>query len=223
MIKIWTPRTAYAMSWEFFCPKPKGEKVMTQSIYELIKEELMQDPSNASYTERGIEPLFSAPEAASICVVGQAPGIRAEESMKYWNDKSGERLRQWMGVSDELFYESDIFAILPMDFYYPGKAKTGDLPPRKEFAAEWHTRIFEALPNLQLTILAGSYAQNYYLKGRKYRNLTETVAHYQEYLPEFFPIVHPSPLNGRWLKRNEWFELEVVPELQQRVSELITP
>lgn len=194
---------------------------MTQSIYEMIKQELMVHPSNAAYTERGIEPLFSAPQAATICVIGQAPGIHAERTQKYWNDKSGERLRLWMGVSDELFYESNHFAVLPMDFYYPGKAVTGDLPPRKDFAALWHTRIFEQLPNIQLTILAGAYAQNYYLKGRQHRNLTETVAHYKDYLPEFFPIVHPSPLNGRWLKRNEWFEAEVVPDLQQLVKNII--
>lgn len=194
---------------------------MTQSIYEMIKQELMVHPSNAAYTERGIEPLFSASQAATICVIGQAPGIHAERTQKFWNDKSGERLRLWMGVSDEVFYESDHFAVLPMDFYYPGKAQTGDLPPRKEFAALWHTRIFEELPNIQLTILAGSYAQKYYLKGRQHRNLTETVAHYNEYLPEFFPIVHPSPLNGRWLKRNEWFEAKVVPDLQERVKKII--
>ncbi|WP_062532687.1 uracil-DNA glycosylase family protein [Jeotgalibaca dankookensis] len=191
------------------------------SFYEEIKEKIMRDPENAFYTEKGIEPLFSAPKEAKIAVVGQAPGIRAQTSMKYWNDPSGVRLRKWMGVTDQEFYETDYFTVLPMDFYYPGKAKTGDLPPRKDFAAKWHPLILAGLPNVELIILAGSYAQNYYLKGVKGRNLTETVENYQAFLPDYFPIVHPSPLNGRWLKVNPWFQEEVVPVLQNKVDTII--
>lgn len=191
------------------------------SFYEEIKEKIMRDPENAFYTEKGIEPLFSAPKAAKIAVVGQAPGIRAQTSMKYWNDPSGVRLRKWMGVTDQEFYETDYFTVLPMDFYYPGKAKTGDLPPRKDFAAKWHPLILADLPHVELIILAGSYAQNYYLKGVKGRNLTETVENYQAFLPDYFPIVHPSPLNGRWLKVNPWFQEEVVPVLQDKVDKII--
>lgn len=189
------------------------------SIYTKIKKEIMVDPANETYTLEGIPPLFSAPEKARIAIIGQAPGIHAQRTQKYWNDKSGVRLREWLGVTEEQFYESDVFTILPMDFYYPGKAKTGDLPPRKGFAEKWHTRILAALPEVELLILVGSYAQNYYLKERKYRTLTETVEHYEEYLPTYFPIVHPSPLNGRWLKKNPWFEAEVIPTLQKIVQE----
>ncbi|MDE1549614.1 uracil-DNA glycosylase family protein [Jeotgalibaca caeni] len=188
------------------------------SIYEEIKTEIMNDPANERFTEQGIEPLFSAPQNARIAIIGQAPGIHAQRTRKYWNDQSGVRLRQWMNVTEEQFYESDLFTVLPMDFYYPGKAKTGDLPPRKDFAEKWHPRILAALPKVELILLVGSYAQNHYLKKQKHRTLTETVRHYQDYLPTYFPLVHPSPLNGRWLKKNPWFEEEVLPELKQRVQ-----
>lgn len=190
-------------------------------IYETIKEAIMNDPEKASFTQQNIEPLFSAPEHAKIAVIGQAPGIKAQNSGKYWNDQSGIRLREWMGVTNAQFYESDLFAILPMDFYYPGKGKSGDLPPRKDFGPKWHPLILKELPNIELIILVGTYAQNYYLKETKYRTLTETVAHYERYLPTYFPIVHPSPLNGRWLKNNPWFVEKVVPALQKRISAAI--
>lgn len=191
-------------------------------IYQQFKQEIMADPENAGYTEQGIEPLFSAPQAARIAIVGQAPGIKAQTTKKYWNDQSGKRLRKWLNVSDEQFYESDIFTVLPMDFYYPGKGKSGDLPPRKGFAAKWHPPIIDALPDIELFVLVGSYAQNYYLSHTKKRNLTETVKSYQEYLPTYFPIIHPSPLNIGWLKKNPWFEKQVVPDLQKMVKEIIS-
>ena len=153
------------------------------TIYEDFKEAIMKDPENLSFTERGIEPLFSAPKNAKIAIIGQATGIKAQTTKKFWNDQSGVRLREWMGVSDALFYESDLFAVLPMDFYYPGKGKSGDLPPRKEFGPKWLPLILAALPQIELVILIGNYAQKYYLKDTKYRTLTETVAHYEEYLP----------------------------------------
>ncbi|MGP6140575.1 MULTISPECIES: uracil-DNA glycosylase family protein [unclassified Jeotgalibaca] len=190
-------------------------------VYQEFKAAIMKDPANASFTEQNIEPLFSAPKNAKIAIIGQAPGIKAQTTGKFWNDQSGVRLREWMGVTDEQFYETDLFAILPMDFYYPGKGKSGDLPPRKEFGSKWLPRIFAELPHIELVILVGSYAQKFYLKETKYRTLTETVAHYREYLPEYFPIVHPSPLNGRWLKNNPWFVEEVVPDLKQTVKSII--
>lgn len=191
------------------------------SIYQKFKEAIMADPANATFTENNIPPLFSAPEQAKIVVVGQAPGIKAQTTGKYWNDPSGVRLREWLGVTDEQFYESDLFAVLPMDFYYPGKGKTGDLPPRKEFAVKWLPLILAELPHVELVILVGSYAQNHFLKATKWRTLTERVAHYEAYLPDYFPIVHPSPLNGRWLKNNPWFLAEVVPALQRRVAGIV--
>lgn len=186
-----------------------------------IFQEIMDDPMNAEYTKKGIEPLFSAPKKAVIAIIGQAPGRRAEETRLYWNDPSGDRLREWMGITREQFYDSGLFAQLPMDFYYPGKAKTGDMPPRKEFGAKWHPRILEELPHLKTIILVGSYSQKHYLAKDRQRNLTETVRRYKDYLPDYFPIVHPSPLNGRWLKKNPWFQEDVVPELKKLVKKEI--
>ena len=186
-----------------------------------IKNAIMADPQNKSFTERGIEPLFSAPTSARINIVGQAPGVKAEQTHLYWNDKSGDRLRKWLGVDRETFYHSDLFAVIPMDFYYPGKGKSGDLPPRKGFAEKWHPQILSDLPNIELTILIGQYAQKYYLPENTL-NVTETVQNYAKFLPHFLPLVHPSPRNQLWLAKNPWFEQEVVPRLQQRVKEILS-
>ena len=186
-----------------------------------IKNALMADPQNRTFTERGIEPLFAAPTSARINIVGQAPGVKAEQTRLYWNDKSGDRLREWLGVDREIFYHSDLFAVIPMDFYYPGKGKSGDLPPRKGFAEKWHPQILADLPNIELTILIGQYAQKYYLPENTL-NVTETVQNYAKFLPHFLPLVHPSPRNQLWLAKNPWFEQEVVPRLQQRVKEILS-
>ncbi|MBN6065223.1 uracil-DNA glycosylase family protein [Aggregatibacter actinomycetemcomitans] len=186
-----------------------------------IKHAIMSDPQNQSFTERGIEPLFAAPTGARINVVGQAPGVKAEQTRLYWNDKSGDRLREWLGVDRETFYHSGLFAVIPMDFYYPGKGKSGDLPPRKGFAEKWHPQILADLPNIELTILIGQYAQQYYLPQNK-RNVTETVKNYREFLPHFLPLVHPSPRNQLWLAKNPWFMQDVVPTLQQLVKQILS-
>lgn len=186
-----------------------------------IKNAIMADLQNQPFTERGIEPLFAAPTGAKINIVGQAPGVKAEQTRLYWNDKSGDRLREWLGVDREIFYHSDLFAVIPMDFYYPGKGKSGDLPPRKGFAEKWHPLILADLPNIELTILIGQYAQKYYLPENTL-NVTETVKNYIKFLPHFLPLVHPSPRNQLWLAKNPWFEQEVVPRLQQRVQEILS-
>ena len=186
-----------------------------------IKNAIMADLQNQPFTERGIEPLFAAPTGAKINIVGQAPGVKAEQIRLYWNDKSGDRLREWLGVDREIFYHSDLFAVIPMDFYYPGKGKSGDLPPRKGFAEKWHPLILADLPNIELTILIGQYAQKYYLPENTL-NVTETVKNYIKFLPHFLPLVHPSPRNQLWLAKNPWFEQEVVPRLQQRVQEILS-
>ncbi|HJE55357.1 uracil-DNA glycosylase family protein [Bifidobacterium pseudolongum] len=188
---------------------------------ERITQEIMADPANRSYTERGIPPLFSAPTTARINIVGQAPGVRAQETRLFWNDPSGDRLRAWMGVDRDTFYHSGMFAILPMDFYFPGKGKSGDLAPRRGFAEKWHPRILADLPHIQLTILVGQYATHHYLHLKSSVKLTDIVEDYRSYLPEFFPIVHPSPRNGIWLGAHPWFERDVVPALQQRVHEIL--
>ena len=188
--------------------------------FDEITEKLRQDPRNASFTSRGVGPIYQLSNKAEILIIGQAPGRKVEESGVPFADKSGEKLREWMGVSEEEFYSQKI-AILPMDFYYPGKGKTGDLPPRKFIAEEYHPEISKLMPNIKLTILIGQYAMKYYLGAAEKANLTETVRAFQDYLPEYFPIVHPSPLNFRWQAKNPWFEEEVVPVLRERVKKIL--
>ena len=185
-----------------------------------IKDNIAQDPENQFFTERGIMPLFAAPAKARINIVGQAPGIKAQETRLYWNDKSGERLREWLGVDRDMFYHSGLFAVIPMDFYYPGKGKSGDSPPRKGFAEKWHPQILACLPDIELTVVIGQYAQHYYLSQNKF-NVTETVKNYRRFLPHFFPLVHPSPRNQLWLAKNTWFLQEVIPALRRRVNDIL--
>ena len=185
-----------------------------------ITSSIIADPQNKDFTDRGIFPLFSAPKTARINIVGQAPGLKAEQTRLYWNDKSGDRLREWLGVDYDYFYNSGMFAVLPMDFYYPGKGKSGDLPPRSRFAEKWHPQILENLPNIQLTLLIGQYAQKFYLSDNK-NNVTETVKNYQKFLPHFIPLVHPSPRNQFWIERNPWFGEKVIPDLQKLVKRII--
>ena len=194
--------------------------IWMQEIQKLMKK-IEADPQNTEYTKAGIQPLFSAPRRAKILIVGQAPGIKAQESRLFWNDKSGDNLRTWMGVTRDFFYQSDLFAVVPMDYYYPGKGKSGDLPPRKGFAEKWHQPILELLPDIELTILIGQYAQKYYLHQKGNIKLTETVQHYQDYLPDFFPLVHPSPRNQIWMAKNPWFAAQVVPDLQKLVKNIM--
>ena len=192
---------------------------MNDKKFDKIIKKLKVDSRNKSYTERGIPPIFQVSPKAQILIIGQAPGKKVEESLIPFNDKSGEKLVQWMGIDRDTFYSEKI-AILPMDFYYPGKGKTGDLPPRSFIAKEYHKDILDLMPDIKLTILIGSYSMKYYLgKGMK-ENLTETVRSYKEYLPKYFPIVHPSPLNFRWQKANPWFEGEVVPVLRDMVGKI---
>ncbi|MGY5340447.1 uracil-DNA glycosylase family protein [Levilactobacillus spicheri] len=182
-----------------------------------IKQAIIADPANAAYTAQGWEPLFHVLPSATILVISQAPGRIAQNTKTYFNDASGDRLREWMGVTREEFYHSDKIAVMPLDFYYPGKGKSGDLPPRKGFAEKWHAPLLAQMPNVQLTLLVGQYAIKDYLGKRREKTLTATVQRYQDYLPDYFPLVHPSPLNYGWQKRNPWFQTDVVPDLQARV------
>lgn len=170
----------------------------------------------------GTNPVLTAAADSKIVVIGQAPGMKVHLSSQPWADKSGERLIEWLGIDRATFYDTSNFAIIPMGFCYPGKnPKGGDLPPRKECAPEWHPPLFSQLKNVQLTLLIGSYAQKYYLGKNRKKNLTETVMHFEEYLPDFFPIVHPSPLNFRWLRNNPWFEKDVIQVLQKTVRHIL--
>ena len=186
-----------------------------------IFQEIKEDPQNTLYTAQGIDPLYAVHQEAKILIVGQAPGIRAQETRLFWNDPSGDRLREWLGISYEEFYSSSKLAILPMDFYFPGKGKSGDLPPRKGFAEKWHPLLIAEMPQLELIILIGSYAIPYYLNVPKQTRITDIVRNFEQYLPEYFPLVHPSPRNNIWLRKNPWFETEVLPELKIRVNNLL--
>ena len=194
---------------------------ITDPRFKAIAEEIQKDPENASFTKRGIDPLFFAGPDCRIMIVGQAPGRVAEESGIVWNDRSGDRLREWMGIDRDTFYNSGKLAIVPMDFYFPGTGKSGDLPPRKDFADKWHPRLLELMPDLKLTILVGSYATKRYLKLKSSASLTQVVKDYRDYLPEFFPLVHPSPRNQIWMKKNPWFDQTVIPDLQKLVAQIM--
>ena len=188
-----------------------------KEIFEAIKA----DPQNKKYTKDGIEPLYSVHKEAKICIIGQAPGIRAQESRLFWNDPSGDRLRDWLGIDRTTFYESNKISILPLDFYFPGKGKSGDLPPRAGFAQKWHKALLEEMPEIELFILVGSYAIKYYLNLKSSAKTTEVIHDFEAYLPKYFPLVHPSPRNNMWLAKNPWFEPELLPELKKRVAQLM--
>lgn len=155
-------------------------------------------------------------------IIGQAPGTKVHQSGKPWDDQSGKTLRKWMGLSSEQFYNEDNIAIVPMGFCYPGKGKSGDLPPRPECATSWHSKIIDHLSQLELTILIGIYAQNYYLGSKAGKNLTETVRNFEHYLPNVLVLPHPSPRNRFWLTKNPWFEEDVLPTFQAIVGRLLS-
>jgi len=166
-------------------------------------------------------PVLRAKRSARILIVGQAPGIKVHQSGIPWNDPSGKRLRAWMSISDDVFYDGTKIAIIPMGFCYPGKGPSGDLPPRKECAELWHQKLLRLLPNIRLTLLVGWYAQKYYLTNPG-STLAKTVKAWRQYGPKYFPLPHPSPRNIRWLKNNSWFESETIPHLRKRVNRALT-
>ena len=172
----------------------------------------------------GPNPVFRINPKAKILVAGQAPGIRVHNTGIPFNDPSGVRLREWMGIDDETFYNEEKVAIIPMAFCYPGTGERGDLPPRKECADTWRGELISYLPDLQLTLAIGMYAINWHLKGIKKKTLTETVRAWETYLPKgVLPLPHPSPRNNIWLKRNPWFEKEVVSELRSGIQSILQP
>lgn len=185
------------------------------------REQVVAHPTNAWASEIGYRPLFVASPRSRILIISQAPGKRAQDTGIPWNDPSGRLLRSWLGVTDDEFYEPDNFAIVPMDFYYPGKAASGDVPPRKDFAARWHPALLEHLTEVRLTILIGSYAQRHYLGAAGGTTLTENVRDAELHLP-LFPIVHPSPLARGWRTKNPWFQEKTVPLLAAHVRASLT-
>jgi uracil-DNA glycosylase len=170
--------------------------------------------------EHGVRPVIQIDSTAKILIAGQAPGRKVHESGIPFDDASGDRLREWMGISKKLFYNPKEIAILPMGFCYPGKGKSGDLPPRPECAVTWRAKLLKQLPQLQLTLVIGQYAQSYHLE-KSNLSLTEIVKTGQDYWPNIVPLPHPSPRNNAWLKKNPWFEDAVVPKLQKRIREVL--
>lgn len=172
----------------------------------------------------GPRPVVTASASATILIIGQAPGTRVHETGVPWNDASGDRLREWMQLGRDQFYDDSQIAIMPMGFCYPGKGKSGDLPPRSECAPTWHAKLLAEMPNIELTLLIGQYAQRQYLSqkgGSAAGTLTENVAQFEGYLPDYLPLPHPSPRNRYWLAQNPWFEREVLPALRNRVHQII--
>lgn len=170
----------------------------------------------------GPRPVFQIHPAAKIFVAGQAPSRKVHESGIPFDDASGERLRNWMGIERDVFYSPEKISILPMGFCYPGTGKSGDLPPRKECVEKWRASVLSFLTGIELTLVIGQYALDWHLKNSKKKNLTETVKNWEEYWADILPLPHPSPGNNIWLKKNPWFETEVVPKLSERIDDLIT-
>lgn len=166
--------------------------------------------------------MLRAAPGARLLIVGQAPGTRVHESGVPWDDRSGDRLRDWLALDRDVFYDTTRIAIMPMGFCYPGRhLRGGDLPPRPECAPLWHAAVRARLPDLRLTLLVGQYAQAYYLGRRRRRTLTETVRVWRDFLPDYLPTPHPSWRSTNWLKHNPWFAAEVIPALRRRVEALL--
>lgn len=176
----------------------------------------------AKHLPAGVSPIISATPNSKLLIIGQAPGAKVHISGKPWNDMSGDTLRDWMGIDKDTFYNNELIALMPMGFCYPGTGgRKGDLPPRQECAPMWHEKVLAELPDLQCILLVGKYSQGYYLRGKERLTLTDTVRHYKEYLPRYFPLPHPSPRNNEWLAQNLWFKRDVVPYLRNHIASIL--
>jgi uracil-DNA glycosylase len=170
----------------------------------------------------GPRPVLRAKPSARVLIIGQAPGTKVHETGIPWNDRSGDRLREWLGLDRDTFYDEGRIAIVPMGFCYPGRdAHGGDLPPRPQCAPTWHPKVVPLLRKVELTLLIGAYAQRRYLGDRRKAGMTETVTAWRDYGPAYIPLPHPSWRNTAWLRKNPWFEAELVPVLRQRVQALL--
>jgi len=186
---------------------------------------LLQDVQDCTICEPvlplGPRPVFQLHPQASILIAGQAPGRNVHETGIPFNDQSGDRLREWMGISRDIFYDDKKIAILPMGMCYPGTGKSGDLPPRPECAETWRARLFAHLPNIRLILVIGRYAHDYHLNDSSHTSVTEAVKAWKEFWPERLPLPHPSPRNTVWLKRNPWFSSDVLPVLNKQVQAIL--
>ena len=172
----------------------------------------------ADHLPLGPRPVVRARASARLLIIGQAPGTKVHASGIPWDDPSGDRLRDWLDIDADTFYDQDKVAIVPMGFCYPGTGKSGDLPPRPECAETWRAKLLAHLPNIKLTLVIGQYAQTYHLADSSYKTLTETVKAWKEFWPERLPLPHPSPRNNIWLKRNPWFAIDLLPALKKQVQ-----
>ena len=193
----------------------------TESQLSTLLQDIARCDLCASHLPLGPRPVLRATHSARILVAGQAPGIRVHESGIPFNDPSGDRLRQWMGIDPETFYDDSRIAIIPMGFCYPGSAERGDLPPRPECARLWHPQLMPLLPNIELTLAIGAHAHRFHLGSTRGKSLTETVRCWRDYQPGVIPLPHPSPRNNGWLKRNPWFETELIPLVAEKVGALL--
>jgi uracil-DNA glycosylase len=169
----------------------------------------------------GPRPVLRASDTARILIVGQAPGLRVHTTGIPWDDASGERLRSWMGVGKEIFYDESHIAIIPMGYCYPGRGNGGDLPPRRECARLWLDQLLAKLPFIELTLLIGQHAQRHFLGRRRKSALADTMKAWRDYSPAYIPLPHPSPRNTPWLQRHSGFENELLPELRERVKRIL--
>ena len=186
--------------------------------FEVLIKEVRACTICASHLPHGPRPVLQIHPGARILIAGQAPGRKVHASGVPFDDASGDRLREWMGLTRDEFYNPELLAILPMGFCYPGTGKSGDLPPRAECAPAWRLQLLDHLPKLDLTLVIGQYAQAYHLDEAK-SSLTEKVKAWRTYWPGIVPLPHPSPRNNIWLSRNPWFEQDLLPSLRQRVRE----
>jgi uracil-DNA glycosylase len=173
------------------------------------------------YLVLGPNPIISASSKSRIIIIGQAPGRIVHNTRIPWNDKSGDNLRNWLGIDKSVFYDPKLIALMPMGFCYPGTGNSGDLPPRPECAPLWHSKVLSKMPAAKLILLVGQYAQKYYLQGKEKNSLTESVKNFREYLPAYFLLPHPSPRNNIWQAKNKWFGLKVLPELKSQVQHIL--
>jgi len=168
----------------------------------------------------GANPILQCSASAKVLIAGQAPGSKVHATGIPFDDRSGDRLRDWMGISRDTFYNAGKIAILPMGFCYPGTGKSGDLPPRPECAVQWRASLLGQMKQIELTLVMGQYAQHYHFDSGS-SSLTDLVKSWQDYWPAMIPLPHPSPRNNRWLKTNPWFETEVLPELKTRIKQVL--
>ena len=197
---------------------PGADKPMSKTKFDVLLQRVRACRICEAELPLGPRPVLRAKRSARVIIIGQAPGTKVHESGIPWNDRSGDRLRQWLKVEDNVFYDESRIAIVPMGFCYPGLAPSGgDAPPRPECAPEWHPAILAALPKIELTLLVGSYAQAYYLGKDRRKTMTETVKNWRDYGPIIIPTPHPSWRTTGWARKNTWFEKELLPDLRKRV------